>query len=94
MFARVVFGQLILAELLELVGHCLLQACWQRVAEALETDKHCQNWTRLNRQLIRPDERRSHCAVDPDDLQPIRGQLHSGAEVSAQMRLGGGLAGS
>lgn len=49
MFARVVFGQLVLAELLELVGHCLLQAHWQRVAEALETDKHCQKRTNLNR---------------------------------------------
>lgn len=38
-FAGVVLGQLILAELLELVGHCLLQACWQGAAEALEADR-------------------------------------------------------
>lgn len=38
-FARVVFGQLILVELLELVHHCLLQAHGQGAAEALET-KH------------------------------------------------------
>lgn len=36
-FARVVFGQLILAELLELVSHRLLQAHRQGAAEALET---------------------------------------------------------
>lgn len=40
-FACVVFGQLILVELLELVNHCLLQASWHGAAEALETDKHC-----------------------------------------------------
>lgn len=60
-FARVVFGQLILAELLELVGHCLLQAHWQRVAEALETDKHCQNWTNLNRTDLTRRETLSLC---------------------------------
>lgn len=38
-FAGVVFGQLVLVELLELVSHCLLQAHWQGAAEALETDK-------------------------------------------------------
>lgn len=37
-FARVVFGQLVLVELLELVGHGLLQAHGQGAAEALETD--------------------------------------------------------
>lgn len=36
-FASVVFGQLILGELFELVSHCLLQAHWQGAAEALET---------------------------------------------------------
>lgn len=39
-FASVVFGQLVLVELLELVSHRLLQAHWQGAAEALETDKH------------------------------------------------------
>lgn len=39
-FACVIFGQLILAELLEFVRHRLLQAHWQRAAETLETDKH------------------------------------------------------
>lgn len=37
MFARVVLGQLILAELLELVRHRLLQAGGQGAAEALRT---------------------------------------------------------
>lgn len=36
----------------------------------------------------------SHCAVDPDNFQPIRGQLNGSAEVSAKMWLGGGLIGS
>lgn len=41
MFTGVVFGQLILAEFLELVNHCLLQAHGQRAAKTLDTDKHC-----------------------------------------------------
>lgn len=36
-FASIIFGQLILVELLELVSHRLLQAHWQGAAEALET---------------------------------------------------------
>lgn len=38
MFACVVLGQLILAELLEFVGHRLLQAHRQRPAEALREE--------------------------------------------------------
>lgn len=41
LFTGVVFGQLIFAEILELVNHCLLQAHWQRAAKTLETDKWC-----------------------------------------------------
>lgn len=40
MFASVIFGQLILAEVFELVNHCLLQARWKEVAEALGPDKN------------------------------------------------------
>lgn len=58
MFACVVLGQLILAELLELVSHCLLQAHWQRAVEALETDKHCENWTDLTELICLDSTRR------------------------------------
>lgn len=75
-FACVVFCQLVLAELLELVSHCLLQAHWQGVAETLETDKQCKEWTDLT-ELMRPGFTgqqtltKTYCAVDPHDFQPI-----------------------
>lgn len=55
-FTRVVFCQLILVELLELVSHCFLQAHWQGAAEALEKDKKVLR-------LDRSDTSRFHHAV-------------------------------
>ncbi len=93
-FACVVFGQLILAELLELVSHCLLQAHRQGAAEALETDTHCYDCFTGLKHPDSTTEAKTYCAVDSDDFQPIRGQLHSGTEVSADVWLCGGQIGS
>lgn len=45
-FARVVFGQLVFAELLELVSHGLLQTSWETTTEALEreVETQCLDW--------------------------------------------------
>lgn len=97
-FARVVLGQLILVELLELVGHCLLQARRQGATEALQTHTHTRGEGRggvmTGTEPTRPHApAETHRAVDPDDLQPVRGQLNGGAEVSAHVWLGGGQIG-
>lgn len=93
-FTGVVLGQLILAELLELVSHRLLQAHRQGAAEALGNRR---TWLRLDRpnrtDSIQFPPLKTYCAVDSDHLQPIGGQLHGSAEVSADMWLSGGLVG-
>lgn len=93
MFARVVFGQLVVTELLELVGHRFLQARWQRATETLETKTpKVTHQADVNHKA--EGQQGPYGTVDPDNFQPVRGQLHSSTEVSANMRLGGGLTGS
>jgi len=86
-FACVVFGQLILVELLELVSHRFFDTRWQRAAETLEKDNNTvkTELKHIDRHAVQWMLTNTYCAVDSDYFQPIRGQLYSRTEVSADM---------